>query len=553
VTTTPLPAHTARAARVGSSNAETHDHHWTPAWHQSLDLELSKLPTQPPYVQAAIRRALGKDPIAFGIIYFGHHLRDTVGQMSFSEIHYEWASLALQWDRTNLPPLEPQEQRDAIVGPRESGKSTWWFLILPLWAAANEHKKFAAAFADTATQAEAHLLTMRTEMDANPLLQHDFPLLTRPTKRRSGGTVADRGGMIHMASGFVFAAKGMDSGMLGMKVGTLRPDLLIFDDIEPDEKNYSADVAEKRLGTLLDACLPLNIRASVVMVGMPGSIMHQCVKAARGTEVEDWIADEKLRCHYYPAILHDDEGEPRSIWPQKWPLSWLLSIRHTRSYAKNYENDPMAREGVYWVRSDFRIGDLTGCTKTALFIDPAVTSKKTSDFSGLCVASYRPAESVPIPTGRRHPTTREPLFRHRTTVPSQVVIRYSRGVKLTGQHLKDFVVSKVLPAFPKIRVIFVESNQGGDLWQDIFGDIPGIQVVQHNSSTSKEVRFGEALEFWQRGRVHHSQHWDRLEEEAVGFPKAANDDTVDAACSAVRYFLLPDASSPVDVMEMSTV
>ena len=531
--------------------------HWSPGWHAALDAELAALPSLPTDVQTAVRKTLARDPIAFGIIYFGDHLKDTAGDMSFSELHYEWADIALSWDNSNQDEDDESglvQNRHAIIGPRESGKSTWWFLILPMWAAANGVSKFAAAFASAATQAEAHLLTLRNEMDQNALLQKDFPDLCKTARRRSGGTVADRSGMIHMASGFVFAAKGMDSSMLGMKIGNLRPDLLIFDDIEPDEAQYSADLAVKRLGTLTDACFPLNVRANVVLVGtvtMPGSIMHQCVKAARGVNVEDWIADERIQCHYYDAILTDDEGRERSIWPGKWPLRWLQSIRHTRSYAKNYANDPMAREGVYWLREDFVYGDLPGCTKTALFIDPAVTTKKTSDFTGIAVVSYKPAEHADVLTAKKDPRTGEPLVRKRIIARSKVVIRYSVGVKLTGAHLRDYVTRRVLPQFPQIRLIFVESNQGGDMWSDVFAGIPGIRVQQHNSTTSKEIRFGESLEFWQNKRVHHARRWDALEEQAVGFPKATYDDVVDAAVSGVRYFLLKDEAPVLRTREES--
>lgn len=532
---------------------------WNPLWHTELDAILADLHTKPADVQTAIRKELAKDPVAFAIVYFPHHLKDVSGDMTFSQIHYEWANIALAWPadsptRIPDPVTGIVQNRDAIIGPRESGKSTWNFLILPMWAMANLHKTFIAAFASAATQAEAHLLTMRNEMDQNSLLQHDFPDLCKPARRRSGGTIADRGGMIHMANGCIFAAKGMDSALLGMKIGAKRPDLLILDDIEPDEANYSADQAVKRLGTVTDAIFPLNFAADVVLVGtvtMPGSIMHQCVKAARGVDVADWIADEKIRCHYYPAILTDDDGNEVSIWPGKWPLSWLQSIRHTRSYAKNYDNDPMAREGVYWLREDFRYGDLEGCTRTALFIDPAVTTKKTSDYTGIAVISYKPAKTEPYLTGRKDPITRAPLVRQRVIEPSRVVVRYSAGVKLTGSHLRDYVVRQILPKFPAIRLLFVESNQGGDMWSDTFAGIPNVKVQQHNSTTSKEVRFGESLEFWQTGRVLHARRWDTLEEQAVGFPKATYDDVVDAAVSGVRYFLLKEQVTRFQTSEAS--
>ena len=533
--------------------------HWSPAWHTQLDTELLNLAWLDDDVQSEVRRELAKDPVAFAVIYFSHHLKDQQGNMSFSGAHYEWASIALEWRPPHLTSTsqqggggqpQPRACRDAIIAPRECGKSTWWFLILPLWAACNGYKTFIAAFANAGAQAEAHLATMKLELENNALLARDFPLICTPAKKRSGGTVADRSGMMRSANGFVFAARGIDASVLGMKVDQRRPELLILDDIEPDESNYSPDMMIKRLSTVTDAIFPLNIYAAVAIIGtvtMPGSIMHQCVKAAVGVDVADWIADEQVRCHYIPPIITLPDGSEASVWPQKWPLEFLTAIRHTRSFAKNYANDPMARDGVYWVREDFRFGDLTGCTKTALFVDPAVTTKKASDFTGLAVVSFRPGRVESVPTGRRDPRG-VPLVRQRIVEPAQVVVRESQGVKLTGRHLRAHV-ERLLERFPQIRLIHVESNQGGDLWSDVFAGIPSVTVSQHNSTASKEVRFAEALEHWQAGNVWHARRFGTLEEQAVGFPNAPYDDVIDAAAAGVRYFLGKPHAVPVKARE----
>ena len=526
-------------------------HHWTPQWHTQLDQELLNIAFQEDDVQAEVRRTLAQDPVAFAIIYFGHHLKSPEGDISFSVAHYDWAATALQW-AGGQP--QPRECRDAVVAPRECGKTTWWFLILPLWAACNGHKTFIAAFASAGAQAEAHLATMKLELENNALLQNDYPGITTMARKRTGGTVADRGGMIRSANGFVFAARGIDSSVLGMKVDNRRPEVLILDDVEPDESSYSADMMIKRLATITDAIFPLNIRAAVVLIGtvtMPGSVMHQCVKAALGVDTADWIADENIRCHYIPAIINEDDGSRRSVWPEKWPLSFLEGIEHTRSYAKNYANDPMARDGVYWVREDFRYGELEGCTKTGLFVDPAVTSKKTSDFTGLAVVSFRPGRYETVPTGKRDGRG-VPQMRQRIVEPAQVVIRESQGVRLTGRHLRRHIEG-ILARYPQIRLLYVESNQGGDLWSEVFMGLPAVTVQQHNSTTSKEVRFAEGLEHWQAGNVWHARRFGTLEEQAVGFPNTPYDDVIDAAVSGVRYFLGKPHAVPVKARQETYV
>ena len=174
---------------------------WGPRWFDDLYQVIEELPQHPEDVQAAIRRELAKDPIAFAIIYFGHHLENrTTGLITFSEIHFEWARHALTWRN---PVTVPMENRKAFIGPRESGKTTWWFLILPLWAAVNDHKKFAVAFAHSAGQAEGHLSTLKGELDSNRYYVTTIPdIVTAKRRPGSGVTLADRQGLLHTAKGF---------------------------------------------------------------------------------------------------------------------------------------------------------------------------------------------------------------------------------------------------------------------------------------------------------------------------------------------------------------
>lgn len=492
---------------------------WDEQWLARLHQVIANLADVPPEQAAEVRRQLARDPIAFGIIYLSHHLRsrETGNRLTFSEAHFEWAQLALAWQggpETN----GLQGGRHAIIAPRGLGKSTWWFLILPMWAAANGHARFIAAFADSANQAMGHLQTFKGEQDDNALLRYDYPALCEPAKWRSGTSVADRQSMLHTRSGFTFAARGIDSSVLGLKVGDARPDVLILDDIEPDESSYSALLAEKRRNTMIDAIFALNVYARVIMVGtvtMPGSIMHQVVKVTK-TKIRDesteWVAQEKIECHHHLPILTDDEGHRRSIWEAKWPLSWLLSRRGTREYAKNYLNDPYARDSVYWSGRDFIYGDVTAVARTGLWVDPAVTSKVRSDYTGLAVVGFSPSQR-------------------------KVLIREAIGVRMAGKDLRLKLIS-LLAKYEEISRVFVEVNQGGDLWKDAFHNIP-VRLIVNTVSDPKEVRFARALPHWQRGRVVHADRLDQLEDQAVQFPNGLHDDVIDAAVAGVLHFLSP--------------
>lgn len=457
------------------------------------------------------------DPLLFALVYLRHHLKDEEGRITFGDAHLDWCRAARRWVR---PPSGPSENRDAYIAPRNMGKSTWWFLILPMWAAAHRHVKFAAAFAASATQAETHLASFKKEIDGNEALRRDYPDLCAPAKRPGGSNVADTQSMYMAKSGFVFAARGIDSSNLGMKVGEQRPDLILCDDIEPDESSYSPELARKRRVTLVDAILPLNVYARVVISGtvtMPGSIVHQLVKHARGVETAEWIRDEGFSSHYTPPIIKTAGGYERSVWPAKWPLAYLKSIEHTRSFAKNYANDPMGADGDLWTADDFRYPGDEGpdsVTHMMLSIDPAVTAKRSSDFTGLGVVSWS-AQT------------------RRCTVHEAIAVKIP-----PGEQLRERVLA-LLDEWPRIGLILVEVNQGHDVWKAILHDMP-VNVKTVSQNEPKFVRAEGVLGLYQRGRVLHARRLRELEEQQCAFPKAPHDDLVDCVGSAIRRFIPPE-------------
>lgn len=485
------------------------------------------------------RRALTRlDPLLHALIFFPHHLKDSAGRISFSDAHLDWMRHALAWVRKSRV---PSANRKAFIAPRETGKTTAWFGLLPHWGAAHGHIKFIAAFSASAGQAESHLMTFKQELETNELLRLDFPDFCEPLTRNRGVTVSDNVGRWQSESGFAFVARGIDSSNLGMKIGAQRPDLILLDDVEDEEARYSPYLAEKRLGTIRDAILPLNIYAHVVFVGtvtMPGSVMHQLVQVARGEHQSlgegeaakklDWVAEENVRPYHYPAIITRPDGSVRSLWENKWPVRWLLERQHTRSYRKNYANDPMASDGAYWSSDDFMYAtddDLRLVTKTLLSLDPGVTTKRTSDFTGCAILGYIPAQAG---NGTDQPA-----------IPSRVVVLKAYEVKLVGEGLRQHVL-KTLEEWPDIRWVLVESNQAGEHWNGILHHVPA-KVITHWASEKKEVRAADLLKYYQSipARVLHAGTQGALEAQMVKFPLDAHDDMVDAVGTGVRRLLVP--------------
>lgn len=475
---------------------------------------LNQFPADALAYGSARRNLTRYNPLLFALLYFRHHLvsEATGNQVTMADFHLDSCRTALNWAR---PVTRPKQYRDAVIAPRETGKSTWWFLILLCWAAAHGHTKFTAAYSDTATQAQRHLDTFRKELENNALLRQDFREL-RPARG-----LADNAVMIQTASGFTFTANGIEGGTLGLKVGQRRPDLLILDDIEPGESTYSLNLMGKRLSTVQDVIFPLNLHARVLIAGtvtMKGSIIDQLRESTLdGTEPEPWVAEENITVHWAKPIIEQADGEPRSLWPAKWPLEFLQSIAHTRSYAKNFANAPVGADGTYWTEASIaRDGDPAGAVATYLSIDPAVTAKGTSDYTALAVVAYTP------PAQR---TSREGL-------QGTAVVRHASHIRLSpGPEFRGYVL-RLLARYPEVRTVLVETNQGGDAWQAILHDLP-VRLETVHQSVAKEVRAGQLLTDYEAGHVRHEGRLPDLETELLSFPKGAHDDLVDATGSAV--------------------
>jgi hypothetical protein len=466
------------------------------------------------------RRVLTEhDPLLFAWVYLRDHLRseETGNQVTIGDMHLRWAREARRW---LLPVTQPASHRTAEVAPRNTGKTTWWFLIIPMWLAAHGHSHFIGAFADSGPQAEMHLQTFKQELDRNALLRKDYPALCTPKERLDvKRRLSDNKKMIIQANDFVFAAKGVDAGNLGMKVGKRRPDTIIMDDIEPGEEVYSTYQAGQRLIALTDSIMPLNIYARVVLCGtttMVGSIVHQLVKSIvePNDEVPEWITTEKFKVNYHEPIVTRHDGTERSCWPARWSMEFLEEIRGTRQYQKNYKNLP-AGIGDYWSTEDIeqareRGRTILAITKAVLSIDPATTSKITSDRTAFAVIAIAP-------------------------MARSAVVEATRAVVLPPAACRD-VALRYLEDHPEITRIVIESNQGGETWHSVYHHMP-VPVELISQSEPKPVRAARLLNHFQRRRAALRGRQTAFEEEALSFPRGAHDDVLDAVGTGVDYVL----------------
>lgn len=478
------------------------------------------------------RKALTKhDPLLFAAIYLPHTLYDanagqTIADASLNAFHLEVVEYAKSWSW----PLDAHNKRhDSFIAPRMVGKSTWFFLILPIWAAAHGHKKYIVAFSDSSTQSERWLQNFKTEIKTNDVLAEDYPEFCDELRIRGHQRASmDNRNITLRGNNFVFQVAGADNNVLGANINNVRPDLLLFDDIEPSESNYSEHEAGKRRNTVLSAHFFLNMYATKVFVGtttMPESIVDQIRKVGEAKTLHlkefgsldgfyasldashRWVEDNNIVCHYFPAIITHEDGSESSLWPEKWSLEQLNSQRHTREFAMNMMNRPIGMDGGYWDETDIEVDEPESFGNTIISIDPAVTTKRTSDYTGIAVIS-RGSDN-------------------------KLYVRHAEQTRLNSEDLKSHVET-LIPKF-NAKVVYVETNQGGDLWKQVFSGIAAKYRGMRNTE-KKEIRAGRAHDYYKKGMVRHTAHFPALEEQMLAFPRVPHDDVVDAVVGGILYF-----------------
>jgi len=467
------------------------------------------------YSDAYRRDICRTDPMMFGICYMSRHLisPETGPDINISQFHLDIAEAAVRWMRNDLG---PSELREAWIVARGGAKSTWTFTILACWALAFGHRRFIASFGANNNAVTRHFATLREEFATNELLRADFPDLCEPAKV-GGKARSDNANAYIARSGAVMMAHGIDSTQLGAKVGNIRPDLILFDDCESDEGNYSPYQKDRRLSTMTNGVLAMNPNAVVQLCGtvtMYGSITHDLVRWALNERdtANQWVGEQNIRPRYYAPIVTDDAGNESSFWEARYSLEYLRSIRGTTYYELNFLNLPRSTKDGLWQPSDIVVNERMTTTDRVMRIDPSVSTKDTSDQTGIGVAGLGPMGNV--------------------------LIEYAIGVRPEPDELRD-LVGRITWNNRNIHEVHLETNQGGNVMVATIRPVlpPGVKLVEVWTGESKDARFWRFFDFHKLGWVYYAETFPELRKQMLGYPKTRLDDILDAVSGAADHFL----------------
>ncbi len=144
-----------------------------------------------------------------------------------------------------------------------------------------------------------------------------YPSLGRPRLGKFGQKQGWRRSRVITASGLVMDALGLDTAARGLKVGALRPDLIIFDDI--DARHDSQRVTRKKIETVTDSILPIGTDHCAVLVIQNRMIPNGVVRRLEDGRADFLVrrlvptAEPALRLLKVQTVFDKDLGRNRTV------------------------------------------------------------------------------------------------------------------------------------------------------------------------------------------------------------------------------------------------
>jgi hypothetical protein len=189
-------------------------------------------------------------------------------------------------------------------------------------------------------------------------------------------------------NGVAITAHGAGQALRGTKHLIYRPDFCFVDDLESAESVQTEDARRKLSDWFYSDLIPaLDPDYRIRVAATP---LHPESLAISLSRAADW------RTQTVPIEYVDDEGNRRSSWPDRFPLSRIDEEKRSyviagkqHKYAQEYMMQAISPEAQMFRESMFRFELITRTNEPVFIaIDPARTVTETSATTGLVVASW---------------------------------------------------------------------------------------------------------------------------------------------------------------------
>lgn len=417
------------------------------------------------------------------------------------------------------------------VWPRGSGKTTVSESETVRLAALGK-RRFILYVRSTQTKANESIQEI-SKMLEDENFARIYPDLSQRQLSKYGHSRGYNATMLQTQAGVTWLGLGFDAAVRGVKVGSLRPDLIVFDDI--DDRTDSPLAIEKKTNVITNDILPAGSQ-NVAIIGIQ-NLMHEASIFNTIVEGKADFLYNRVVSGPYPAIekiAYEQKPEGgykitsgQATWNgqdletcQRQINTWGLT-----SFLREAQHEVQNTDGGLFSHLEYRHEDydklpelIDGC----VWVDPAITSTDKSDSMGI------QADALGI--------------------DDKIYRMYSWEQITTPLDALKRAILKAVEL--KLDRVGVETDQGGDLWEDEYYlalngliededyphitdilDCPAFESNKAGAGYGPKIhRWNLMLADYERGNLIHVIGTHTTLEKALGrVPKHKPFDLVDAA------------------------
>ena len=423
--------------------------------------------------------------------------------------------------------IEPRKRKEPFVGiwPRGSGKSTTAELVTTYLGATG--KRFYGWYiSSTQALADLHVESIGALIESQIFSEY-YPKMANRQIGKFGNVRGWRRNRLRASNGFTIDALGLDTGARGSKIEEQRPDFIILDDI--DEVTDSEAITLKKIKTITTSILPAG-SSDVTVLAIQNLILNDGFFGKLANKKADYLTDAIISGPY-PAIygLQTEQLNGRFIIVDG-QASWQgQDLETCQQQIDTWGYTAFLREAQHIIKEEGSLfshinfqriepSKVPDLVRKICVVDPAVTSTDNSDSHGINISGIDGDGRI------YHIFSFEKVVSPKESL--EIAIRES---------IKN-----------KVETLFVEVNQGGNLWQYLYNEIvaemeveelaPTFQELKVTSSDGSKIeRANGMLADYEKGNIFHVKGThDVLETALARFPIRKPYDLVDASVHCHR-------------------
>lgn len=230
-------------------------------------------------------------------------------------------------------------------------------------------KKNVLLVSNSEDNAKRLLEPYRAQLDSNQRIINDYGK-QRGSKWREGD--------FKTKHGVSFRAIGADQSPRGSNNDSIRPDVIIIDDIDTDQDCLNPEIIEKRVNWIFEALIPTRSVDVPLLIIACGNIIAEYCCMTELNKKADIVEIVNIRTN------------GKSSWPQKngeKQIDRVLSMLPYSSVQKEYFNNPMTKGRIFKDLTFSKVPPLKTMDQLIVYGDPGTSNRESAKTSSFKVAA----------------------------------------------------------------------------------------------------------------------------------------------------------------------